>query len=197
MEVVGFWTAEYLRRKIEKLKKTDVDMIIAVDEDLACEKLTRLEKKDKFNIVYYRKKINLSPILRHLEKFYQKVKENQIKFMKSLPVKFVEPVVDYKEFATRIGVSTEAARTVLTENPPEGYAVLPNNLIKKDKFNEIRKMIEEKMDRKGPTPLPEAAKIIEKEGIKDTSNILKALGYRILWRGIDPETAIVIKPENQ
>lgn len=197
MEVVGFWTEEYLRRKIEKLKKIDVEMLIAVDENLACEKLKRLEKSGKLKIVYYRNKVPLGPIMRHLEEAFRQVKEKQTLFVKNLSITFVEPVVDYEEFAGRIGVSTEAVRTALTENLPEGYMVLPNNLVKKNKLEEIGKILEEEMSQTDPLPLPEAVKIIEKEGVKDASNVLKALGYKIVWRGISPETAEVIKLENK
>jgi len=197
MEIVGFWTAEYLRRKIEKLKKIDVNMLIAVDETLACEKLEKLEKRAKLNLLYYRKKIPLTSILRYLEELFQPVKEKQASFVKNLPVTFLEPIVKYEEFAARIGVSAESVRTALTEKPPEGYVVLPNSLVKKDKLREIGKTLEKQISQTSRLPLPQAAKIIEKEGVEDTSNVLKALGYKIMWRGINPEKAEVIKPESK
>jgi len=73
----------------------------------------------------------------------------------------------------------------------------PNSLVKKDKLKEIGKTLEEQMSRTSRLPLPEAVKIIETEGVEDASNVLKALGYKIVWRGISPETPEVIKPENQ
>ena len=197
MEVVGFWTAEYLRRKIEKLKKIDVKMLIVVDETLACERLEKLEKRAKLNIIYYRKKIPLTPILRYLEEAFQPVEEKQTLFVQNLPVTFLESVVNYEEFAARIGVSTESVRTVLTKKPPQGYMVLPNSLVKKDKLKEIGKPLEEQISRTGRLPLSEAVKIIEMEGVKDAFNVLKVLGYKIMWHGISPETAEVIRPETK
>jgi predicted nuclease of restriction endonuclease-like RecB superfamily len=197
MEVVGFWTAEYLRRKIEKLKKINVNMLVAVNENLACEKLTKLEKHARLNILYYRNKVPLSPILRYLEEKLQRVEEKQKWFVKNLPVTFLEPVVNYAEFAETIGVSTESVRAALKENPPQGYTVLPNSLVKKDTLKEIGKTLEEKIRRTGRMPLSEAVKIIETEGVKDTSNVLKALGYKIIWHGISQEKAEVIKPESK
>jgi len=197
MEIVGFWTAEYLRRKVEKLKKVDVNMIIAIDKTLACEKLKKLEENVKLNIIYYRKKVPLAPILRYLEEAFRHLKETQTMFVKNLPVTFLEPVVDYEEFAARIGVSTESVRTALTDKTPEGYTVLPNSLVKKNKLREIEKTLEEQISRIGRLPLSEAIRIINMEGIKDASNILKALGYKIAWRGINPETAEVIRPESK
>jgi len=197
MEIVGFWTAEYLRRKIEKLKKIDVSMLIAVDENLACKKLTKLEKSQKLNIVYYKNKVPLVPILHHLEKAFNHVREKQILFLKNLPVTFKESVVDYEEFATRIGVSTESVRTVLTEKTPEDYVVLPNSLVQKNKLEEIEKILERQIKPKGRLSLTEAIEIVESEGVKDTSNILRILGYKIMWHGISSETAEVTKPKDK
>jgi hypothetical protein len=139
----------------------------------------------------------LSPILRYLEEKFQRVEEKQTWFVKNLPVTFLEPVVNYAEFAARIGVSTESVRVALNENPPQGYMVLPNSLVKKDTLKGIGKTLEEHVSRTGRLSLSEAAKIIETEGVKDTSNVLKALGYKIMWRGISQETAEVIKPESK
>lgn len=197
MEVVGFWTEEYLRRKIKKLRKMDVSMLIAVNENLACEKLERLEKSGKVNIVYYKNKVPLAPIMHHLEDAFQQVKEKQTEFVKNLPVTFLEPVVNYEEFAQRVGVSTDSVRMVLTDKPPEGYVALPNSLVKKDKLKEVGKTLEAQMSGKERLSLPEGTKIIQKEGIRDASNVLKTLGYKIMWHGINPETAEVIKSQKK
>jgi len=69
--------------------------------------------------------------------------------------------------------------------------------VKKDKLKEIGKTLEKQISQTSRLPLPQAAKIIEKEGVEDTSNVLKALGYKIMWRGINPEKAEVIKPESK
>lgn len=196
MEVVGFWTTEYLRRKIEKLKKVDVDMIVAVDENLACQKLRKLEKHPKLSILYYKKKIPLPPILRHLERVFQRAKEKQTQLIRDLQITFQEPVVNYRELAARLGVSTESVRTVLTEETPQGYRIFPNSLINEDKLKEIENVLKEQVSMADRLPLPVATKIIETQGVKDASNVLKALGYRIVWVGISPEKAEVIKPKH-
>jgi hypothetical protein len=197
MEIVGFWTTEYLKQKIKKLKQTNENILVAVDETLACQKLTNLQKHKKLDILYYRKKVPLTPILRHLEKAFRQVQTKQTTFVKNLPIKFMEPIVDYEEFAQRIGVTTEAVRTALTEKPPNGYTALPNLLVKKEKLKQIRKKLEEQINHTGKLPLPQAVKTIETEGAKDASIILKSLGYKIEWHGISPETAKVTKPETK
>ena len=68
LEIVGFWTEEYLLRKIEKLKQVEVKMLLLVNETLACEKLSALEKRPHLDLIYYRDKISLAPILRYTRK---------------------------------------------------------------------------------------------------------------------------------
>lgn len=194
IEIVGFWTLEYMLRKIEKLKKIEANMLVAVNENLVCEKLANLEKNTQLNIIYYHDKIPLAPVLRHLEGALQNVHATQTGFLKNLPVIFTEPVVNYDEFAARIGVSTEAVKAALTEKPPEGYTMMPNSLVRKDKLEQISKKIEEQLSRTGRLPLPDAIRIIETEGVTDATKSLETLGYKIVWRGINAEKAEVTKP---
>ena len=64
MEIVGFWTPEYLEKKLSKLKKANrQDLIIAVNETLNC-------SKEDFNgqFIFYKTGIRIPNILKLLEK---------------------------------------------------------------------------------------------------------------------------------
>lgn len=193
LEIVGFWTEEYLLRKAEKLKQVDVDMVLAVNEDLACEKLVALESRPKLHFIYYRDKIPLSPIIRYLEAAFEEVKTREIKLLENLPVKFTEPIVDFDEFAQRIGVSTEAVQTVLTDNPPFEYMATPKSLVSKEKLQQIQDKLNKalKQEVKGKLTLDQATLLIESEGLSDASVILSHLGYKITWHGISSQQAEV------
>ena len=193
LEIVGFWTEQYLLRKIEKLQKVDAKMLLLVNEALACEKLSALEKRPQFDLIYYRNKIPLAPVLRYLESIFEEVKFKEIKFLESLPIKFTEPVVSFVEFAERVGVSKEAARVFLVANPPFGYVVLADVLVSSDRLFEIGRRIKEALGEADKLPLKEATRIIEGEGVEDSSNALVALGYKIMWRGINRDQAEVTK----
>jgi hypothetical protein len=194
VEIVGFWTVEYLLRKIEKLKKVDADMLVLVDKNLACEKLADLKKEaTKLNIIYYEDKIPLAPILHHLEHSFREVKTRQIGLVKDLQVVFTEPVVSYEEFAARIGVSPEAVKAALAEKPPQGYVLMSNGLVRKDVIEQIQKRMEEQMSQKEKFHLPDAVRTIESEGVEDTTGALEILGYRVIWHGINSEEAEVVK----
>jgi len=196
MEVVGFWTTEYLMRKIAKLKKTEECIIVAVDEALACERLTKLENQQSLSIIYYRNKIPLPPILRYLQDAFEVVHTKQTELLKNLKVTFTEPIIKFEEFAARTGVSTEAARVALTEKAPSNYTVLPDSLIRNDKLQQIRKKLDQKLAKTGKLPLTEAAKIAQTEQV-DLTSAIQTLGYKIVWHGINAEKAEVIKPQNK
>ena len=196
MEIVGFWTTEYLLRKIEKLKKTKERILVAVDETLACERLTKIENQQRLNIIFYRNKIPLPPILRYLQDAFKEVHTKQTEFLKNLNVTFTEPIIKFEEFAARTGVSAEAVRATLTENPPSNYTILPDGLIRKDKLQQIRKKLDEQIAKTGKLPLTEAAKITETEQV-DLTSAIETLGYKIVWHGINTEKAEVIKPQNK
>ncbi len=193
LEIVGFWTEEYLRRKIEKLKQVEVKMLLLVNEALACEKLSALKKRPQIDLIYYRDKIPLAPILRYLQTKFEDVKSKEIKLLEGLSIRFTEPVVAFREFADRIGVSTEAARTFLVDSPPSGYVALADILVNKEKLQQIDQKIRVALGQSGKIPLKEAARIIEEEGAEDSANILTMLEYKIRWRGINIEQAEVSK----
>ena len=197
LEIVGFWTEEYLLRKIEKLKQVKVKMLLLVNESLACEKLSALEKRPQLDLIYYRDKISLAPILRYLETQFEQVKSKEIKVLEGLPIKFTEPVVGFEEFAARIGVSTEAARAFIVANPPPGYVTLPNTLVSIEKLVQIGDRIKVAFNQSRKLPLREAARIIAEERVDDSTNVLAKLGYKIRWIGIDSQQAEVFEdPKN-
>jgi predicted nuclease of restriction endonuclease-like RecB superfamily len=191
LEIVGFWTEEYLLRKIDKLKQVETKMLLLVNEALACEKLSALEKRPHLDLIYYREKIPLAPILRYLETKFEKVKSEEMKLLEGLRIKFTEPIVVFREFAARIGISPEAARSFLTINPPSGYVGMADTLISNKKLQQIDTRMKEASCHSGKLPFKEATRIIEEEGVDDSSNVLSALGYKIRWRGIDSDQAEV------
>ena len=197
MEIVGFWTTEYLLRIIEKLKKVDVNMLVAVNENLACEKTTDLERHSRLNIIYYRSKVPLAPIIRYLEEAFQKVEVKQKEFLKDLHVVFTEPFVKYEDFAARVGVSAKAARAVLIDEPPEDYIPVSDGLIQRMKLEKIGKRIEEHMSKSGRLHLSEAERIFEEEGVEDTTSAVEILGYKIVWHEISSEKAEIVKLEDK
>lgn len=197
LEIVGFWTQEYLHRKIEKLKKIDAPMLLVINESLACEKLTKLEKNPALELIYYRDKVPLAPILRRLESTIAGVRIKQIEFLKDLQIRFTESVVRFEELAARVGISTEAVSAVLASSPPSGYIATPNSIVREEKLEQIKKQILDRLAQGGKLFLPEAIRLIEAEGGTDATWILNAIGSRVTWHGISVEQAEISKPMDQ
>lgn len=195
IEIMGFWTDEYLQRKAEKLKHVNAKMIIIVQETLACEKLVTLEKRPQLHFIYYKDKMPLSAILSYLKRAFEEVKAKEIKMLKEMTIKFTEPILLYAEFANRTGFSIESVQEVLTTNLPSGYVSISNGLVSKEKLQQISERLNNSLKQLGKLTLSQATMIIEKEGVHDITNILDCLAYKIKWHGINSEQAEIIPPK--
>jgi len=186
LEVAGFWTPQYLEEKLRKLRQLgDVDMIVAANRDLACQKLDKIG--EKLNLVYYKRRIPLRPILIHLKAREERAVREQTRRLGAESLLIQKPVVEAKELAEKLGVLEDAVKQALMEREFPGYTRLGDMLVKKTKLKEIREKIENRLNS-GELNLVEASRIVENAGGRRTANILDALGYSIEWRGIDPHS---------
>ncbi len=88
LEILGFWTHQYLKRKLEKLRRLrGVDLILAVDEDLACAEVKELP----FDVVYFKRRIDVAEVYRRLKR-YEKGVAVQVE---EPPLKLSEEVLSY------------------------------------------------------------------------------------------------------
>ncbi|MFP3985293.1 MAG: DUF790 family protein [Candidatus Bathyarchaeia archaeon] len=200
LEIVGFWTPEYLEEKAKKLNLiTGLDMIVAADKDLACRKLERSAKKHK--VIYYHRRIPLRPILDHLKAKEEKLAKEQSRLVQIDDLPIQDQVVEVKELAEKLGVLEDAVRKILAAKTFPGYLQFGDLLVKASKMEEMRKKLENRLT-KGPLSLHEASIIVEEAGGRRPAQILTALGYKVEWKGIDPQSAQirregVIEPDGE
>ncbi len=191
MEVVGFWTPEYLKRKVEKLGLLKgIDMIVAVDKELACRRTDKLGKS--LDVTYFKGRIPLRPVLSHLREVEESLKRKEMEkastedFLKGLD----EQVIDVRELADKLGVMEDTARELMRERSIPGYIALSSILIRESKLKEIDDKLKERL-AKGEMSLDEASTLIEMLGGRNPTVILETLGYNVKWHGIDPKNAKV------
>jgi len=68
LEIMGFWSEDYIKRKLEKLKNLkDINLILAIDESLG--KINLENISDNIQILTYNKKLSIIDILKILKKF--------------------------------------------------------------------------------------------------------------------------------
>ncbi|MEM2905080.1 MAG: DUF790 family protein [Candidatus Bathyarchaeia archaeon] len=186
LEVVGFWTEEYLNRKLSKLRQLpEVDMLIAVDEKLACSKLSQV----KGRVLLYDRDVPVKPIIDHLKALEEKLNAEQAERLKAQGVTLEGDILELKKLADSLGVSEEALRRALQDKKPEAYRLLANILVSETKLKRIDRRIKELPE----LSLPKVIQTVEAEGVKEPYQVLEALGYEVRWRGLDPEKAVVTR----
>jgi predicted nuclease of restriction endonuclease-like RecB superfamily len=197
LEVVGFWTPQYLERKTAKLSSISgaVDMIVAADESLACSKLERLRtgkagKGTGMEVIYYKNEVPLKPIVEHLKEREDSVLREQAGRIDKGSIVLKGDVVSLEDLAKeRRGASLEALSLALQDFRPAGYARVGNLFISQEKLEEIDGRLS-KVEK-----LTEALAVIEGSGVsaEDASKVLDALGYTSVWEGMEMEKVRISK----
>ena len=189
LEVVGFWTPEYLERKITKLNSmaAGIDMIIAADEGLACSKLERL--KGKALVIYYKREVPIKPIIEHLREREASFVGEQVEMLRSgRAITLKGDVVSIEEIAEQVGATIASVRMALEGLKTEGYVRVGDRFVSRAKLDEI----DEKLV--GVDRLVDALRIIEASGVRDEGGkILEVLGYASTWEGMEMEKVKISK----
>jgi predicted nuclease of restriction endonuclease-like RecB superfamily len=188
LEIVGFWTSEYLERKINKLSSVaGVDMIIAADESLACSKLERL--KTKALVIYYKKDVPMKSIIEHLKERETPILTAQAEVLKGEGIALSGDVVNLNEIARARSVSVESVRIALQDYKPEGYARVGDLFVSRAKLDEIdQKLV-------GVEKLTDALRIMDASELKEEADrVLEALGYTSIWEGMEMDKVRISKP---
>ena len=69
IEIVGFWTPQYLASKLEKLRQTDTVCLLCVDEDRACATADfPNDLPPHLPVVRFRRRIDAAAVLREVER---------------------------------------------------------------------------------------------------------------------------------
>ncbi len=189
LEVVGFWTPEYLERKITKLNSIagGIDMIIAADEGLACSKLERL--KGRALVIYYKTEVPTKPIIEHLKQREASIiREQADKLNTGGAIALNGDVVSIKEIADQKGVAVASLRMALQNPKTEGYVRIGDLLISRAKLNEIDENL------RGVERLVDALGIIEASGVKEEEGkVLETLGYTSIWEDLEMDKVRISK----
>jgi len=225
LEIVGFWTPEYLERKIKKLgdilntaRKVNsltsaddnpfVDLFIAINEDLVASMILptgplsshifSLIAKDKL-IMYRNDSVPIKPILDHLKSLNKEILDRKVNDPNT-KIEFddTRDIVSVKEIAEKHNdVPLEVALKLVLRDYGDRYIESAGGqyLISQIKIEELKSLLT------GVTKFHEACLLLLKNGIPEVchADIIKKLGYDVLWQNLDPNTALLTRrrqPEN-
>ena len=185
VEIIGFWTPEYLKNKIQKINllKEKEDMILLVDKKLACSG----SEFNTDNLIFYDKKVPYLEILRLLRKYEEKQVTEDTERLKNVEIALEGSVINLDEIAKMHNVSPDALKTVMKQNNND-YLLVGNQLID----NQTLKVIQSELDEVKKYKYSEALVIIGNYGIKN-QQIFDILGYKVKWNGLDPENAEIVR----
>jgi hypothetical protein len=187
VEIIGFWTPEYLKHKIQKLNQLQEkeSMILLVNRNLAC---TGSEFQAD-NLLFYDRKIPHLEIIKILRRYEEKQQSEEISKLRGLEISFGndERVISLDDIAQRYGVRIEALKEVIKDQNKPGYSLLGDQLVS----NQVLETIQAELI--GVTKHNDALKIFENYGIRAHSQAITMLGYKVKWCGLDPENAEIHK----
>lgn len=182
LEIVGFWTPDYLAKKLSKLQKIEgVDIIVAVDSGLG------ISNKVPGKVIVFDGEVPLKPILEYLEAAEKVDLDSDVKQLSRMEIIVDGDFVPLNRLADSMKVSKEALARVIKGHPVPGYRMIGECLFKEEKLEGLERVVA------GERLLSSIASMLEPMGIKDPYPLLNYLGYQVKWQGINPESAEIVK----
>ena len=212
LEIVGFWTKEYLERKLQKLAdifvsadsrkkgnnnnndKTDLLLFIAVNEDFACSKSSFSSIVPKGQLIFYTNDtVPVKPILDYLKSIDREMIERKVNDP-NLKIELDKKednnaVISISEVAQKYSIPAEVARRISLRDNKEKYIEAGMYLIPKSKALKLEPLLA------GTSRFIDACSILLKEGIPESchAELIAKLGYDVIWQSIDASSAVIVK----
>jgi len=183
-EIVGFWTEEYIKRKLSKLRAMPFAMLVAIDRNLACFNSANFELGLDQPVILFSRKVPVGEVLRYLAKVEGEEIKKQVESLAVMRIEIEGDIVSIKDIAMRYSVSKEAVRACL--NNPE-YVVFKEVVVKKELLNEVK----EKLVSINIKLYVEARRAIEDIGLSNPDEVLAKLGFKVKWKGLDMGAASI------
>jgi hypothetical protein len=111
LEIVGFWTPEYLENKIEKLKQVKEPVILLIDRKLKC------SEKDfpSQEVIFFDKKIPANEVMQILRKYEEKKLSEDRARLEEMEFPISGELVNLEEIAAGKGVLPDALKEVVAD----------------------------------------------------------------------------------
>lgn len=181
VEIVGFWTENYVKKKLEKLGRLQEKVVLLVNEELACSTFQRYP-----DVIYYKRRIPLKSLLEVLGRWEAEAGAKALGVLELKKYKPKEKVVYLSEVAAEYGLSVDVVRENIEF---EGYRLLGDMLISEALLKEVETELE-RFEGRVRSDVEEA---LRKHGIRDIDSVLEFLGFKTIWRGVDPRRARIVK----
>jgi predicted nuclease of restriction endonuclease-like RecB superfamily len=184
VEIIGFWTPEYLKNKIQKINllKEKENLILLVDKNLACSGSEFMID----NLIFYDEKIPYLEILKILRKYEERQVTEDIERLKNIRIVLEGSVINIGDIARKYDVTIDAMKTDIKQKNKNGYLLIGDQLVD----NQTLKAVQGELN--GVKKHSDALIIFGNYGIK-SQQVFDILGYKVKWNGLDPANADIVK----
>lgn len=197
LEIVGFWTKEYLEKKFQKISdilcNSNVDLFVAVDEELSCSKLFNPSINDLSNskVIFFR---NASVPVKKLQEYLKSIDKQQIESNIStsdLRIRFdgTKDVISIEEISETYQVPIEIAMAIASRDNAEEYLRIDSWFLLKSKAKALAELLT------GTTKFTEACAILSENSIPEVchAELVSILGFDVVWQSMDSGDAVLVK----
>lgn len=196
LEIVGFWTPEYLQKKLAKLRAVEVEapLLIAVDTNLKCadRDLALGEGKEVF---FYEKTLPLEPVIGRLLELGKRQTREEAKRLREVfkrrPLQLQGDLISLEEIAAQHQVGVEALKEVLALD--EAYQLIEDEdkIVSLRLLRELKSRIEALPEVEGVKDYFQVRAILDTDGLG--LSVLKKIGYKLEQKSLLPEDIKIIK----
>ena len=208
LEIVGFWTREYLERKIGKLisifdkstaigiesenkntiKNPNTNLLVAINEELSCSEMQSLPKD---SVILFKNKLPIMQVINYLKKIDMEIieeKSNSTSLSLSISVDQDDSndIISITQIALKYDIPEEAAVRILVKKYPE-YKLVGQFLISGQKLDHVKRSLND------VNSFVDACVILETHKIPESchADLLSKLNYSVVWKDLDPQNAII------
>jgi predicted nuclease of restriction endonuclease-like RecB superfamily len=184
LEVIGFWTPEYLQEKIEKVRAVESEqpLVLAVNEQLNC---TKEDFEGADEVFFYDGKIPVKPVVTRLNVIEDELVRDDLETLREREVALPDEAIDIEELASEEAVEPAAMQQYLDESYPgiiSGGTYLPEAVIQELK-GEIESLESQSLSAVNP--------LLEEYGV--AQDLLGHIGYSVQYVSLNQDEAKITK----
>jgi hypothetical protein len=209
LEIVGFWTKEYIERKLQKIRelrveRSDIDIIVAIDKELECSKHSIVSSiaSNNVNVIVYEGKhgIPITHIINYLKSIEEKMinghtTSNMLDEIASI-INSSASIIDMHLIAERYNISLDTLLSTLNsiEYTTKYTRVGNRYLISNWLLDNIKNAMVDMKSNK----FTDACSLLAEYGIPEEcyATLLYLLGYDVVWNSININNAVIVKRSN-
>ena len=208
LEIVGFWTSEYLEKKIGKLKEVREPVILLINRKLKC------SEKDfpARDVIFYEKKIPVNEVMQILRRYEAEKRAEDREKVQDSEIPLTGEIISLEAISKEKGIGTDALKDVLSKRlegsgelkeskeskepreskGSEEYLLLENYILHRNLLKKVDRELE-KLENSGT--YADAVKVFEGFGLDRSLYypVLEELGYKVSWVGLSEDDARVRK----